>query len=157
MNLVNFSGTRCCSRHWAPAITKIEKILTGGGGEALRGAALAPWATETHAYFPRGGRGAVSWMRMTSPPGRHPSVCSYCRGDGHAPVSPLVHRCQDRQHRHPPLEGCAWQKETLDEIWRGKTMWRRRLTMKGLGFSLASWCTLFISDLSWAFMNYRSN
>jgi hypothetical protein len=27
--------------------------------------------------------------------------------------------------------------------------------MKGLGFSLASWCDLFISNPSWAFMNYR--
>jgi hypothetical protein len=28
---------------------------------------------------------------------------------------------------------------------------------QGLGFSLVSWCTLFISNLSWAFLNYRSN
>jgi hypothetical protein len=48
-------------------------------------------------------------------------------------------------------------KETLDEIWRRKTMQCRRLTMKGLGFSLASWRTLFISNPSSAFMNYRSN
>jgi hypothetical protein len=37
------------------------------------------------------------------------------------------------------------KKETLDEIWRRKMMRRRRLTMKGLGYSLASWRTLFIS------------
>jgi hypothetical protein len=34
------------------------------------------------------------------------------------------------------LEGFAWQKETLDEIWRRKMMRQRRLTKKGLGFSL---------------------
>jgi hypothetical protein len=48
-------------------------------------------------------------------------------------------------------------KRNPDEIWRRKTMRRRRLTMKGLGFSLASWCTLFISNFLWTFMNYRSN
>jgi hypothetical protein len=48
-------------------------------------------------------------------------------------------------------------KKTLDEIWRKKMMRRRKLTMKGLGFSLTSWRTLFISNLLWAFMNYRSN
>jgi hypothetical protein len=74
------------------------------------------------------------------------------------PASPSAHRCQDWHHQHPPSESCAWWKgKTLDEIWRKKTMRRRNLTMKGLGFSLASWCTLFISNLSWAFMNYRSN
>jgi hypothetical protein len=57
---------------------------------------------------------------------------------------------------------CYWKvvlggKKTLDEIQRKKTMRRRKLTMKGLGFFLASWRTLFISNLSWAFMNYRSN
>jgi hypothetical protein len=34
------------------------------------------------------------------------------------------------------LEGCAWGKETLDEIGRRKTMRQRKLTMKGLGFFL---------------------
>jgi hypothetical protein len=48
-------------------------------------------------------------------------------------------------------------KKTLDEIGRKKMMRRRKLAMKGLGFSLTSWHTLFISNLSWAFMNYRSN
>jgi hypothetical protein len=38
---------------------------------------------------------------------------------------------------------CHWKvvlggKKTLDEIWRKKTMRRRKLTMKGLGFSHAS-------------------
>jgi hypothetical protein len=42
MNLVNFSGTRWISRHWAPAMQKKEYILGEEGGEALRGGALGP-------------------------------------------------------------------------------------------------------------------
>jgi hypothetical protein len=36
--------------------------------------------------------------------------------------------------------------KTLNEIWRKKIMRQRELTMKGLGFSLARWRTLFISN-----------
>jgi hypothetical protein len=36
-------------------------------------------------------------------------------------------------------------------------MRQTKLTMKGLRFSLASWHTLFISNPSWAFMNYMSS
>jgi hypothetical protein len=39
--------------------------------------------------------------------------------------------------------------KTLDEMWEKKTMRRRKLVMKGLGF-FPSWRTLFISILSWA-------
>jgi hypothetical protein len=78
---------------------------------------------------------AASWMRTTMKPSeKSPLVCSYCRVDGRALVSLSRHRCQGRQHRHPPLEGFAWKKETLDEIWRRKMMQRRRLIMRGLGF-----------------------
>jgi hypothetical protein len=73
---------------------------------------------------------------------------------------PLLH-----QHTGVKVDStgiCHWKvvlggNKTLDEIWRKKTMWRRKLAMKGLGFSLASWHTLYIINLSWAFMNYRSN
>jgi hypothetical protein len=69
------------------------------------------------------------------PPRRHPSVCSYCRGDGRRP---LIHQrtgvkvdSTDICHSKVVLGG----KKTLDEIWR-KTMRLRNLAMKGLGFSL---------------------
>jgi hypothetical protein len=40
MNLVNFTGTHCISRHRAPGIQKKEKVLIGAGGDASWGVAL---------------------------------------------------------------------------------------------------------------------
>jgi hypothetical protein len=45
--------------------------------------------------------------------------------------------------------------KTLDEMWRKKTMRRRKLVMKGLGF-FPNRQPLFISKLSWASASYRS-
>jgi hypothetical protein len=75
-------------------------------------------------------------------------------------ASPLLHQHTGVQIgttsiRHWKIALCGKEK-TLDEMRRKKTMQRRKLIMKGLGFSLASRCTLFISNLSWALANYRS-
>jgi hypothetical protein len=76
-------------------------------------------------------------------------------------ASPLLHQhagvkigITSIRHQKAALGG---KEKTLDVIWRKKTMRWRKLTMRGLWFSLTSRCTLFISNLKWAFMNYRSN
>jgi hypothetical protein len=76
-------------------------------------------------------------------------------------ASPLLHQhaganvdITSIRHQEVALTG---KEKTLDEIWRKKTMRRRKLAMRELGFSLASLRTLFISNFKWAFMNYRSN
>jgi hypothetical protein len=55
-------------------------------------------------------------------------------------ASPVVHQHTIVQigttnicHQKVALGG----RKTLDEMWRKKTMWRRKLVMKGLGFYLA--------------------
>jgi hypothetical protein len=77
-------------------------------------------------------------MQMKKLPGQRPLAYSYYREGGHVPAFPSAHRRPDWHHQHPPLKKLRLVGgKTLDEMWKKKTMWRRKLVMKGLGFSLA--------------------
>jgi hypothetical protein len=116
--------------------------LAGGGGEASHGAVLEPGiaATDTLGLFllPKGQPGrrfadadneatrAVSFGLFLLPRGwLRPRFSIGTLVSRLAPLASAIEKLH--------LVG----GKSLDEMWRKKTMWRRKLVMKGLGFSLA--------------------
>jgi hypothetical protein len=139
---------------------KKEKVLTGAGGEALRGAALVPGAAAASTLglflLPTGRPGhrftdaddkatiEASFGLFLLPWGRlRPCFSISTPASRLAPPASAIEKLR-------LVEG-----KTLDEMWRKKTMQLRKLVMKGLGF-FPNRRTLFISNFSWALASYRS-